>query len=155
MRAALASAAVGLIVATAGLAAGQERRAPPGAFLVADAPGGAIGQNRANDAATTSGERVDPQHVRATGASKITQESAAQIATTLLATAPPRNLTISVSVGAPLPGDVDVQPLPPSVTDLVPEYRGFNYAADDDRVVIVKPSTRQVVEIISAGRARP
>lgn len=133
----------------------ESRRAlesPVGALAQAGAPGG---PSRTDDAATGSGRRVDPKEVRAVGGSTITPENAAQIANVLLATALPRDVAISAGVGAPLPGDVDVQPLPPSVTDLVPEFRGFVYAAANDRVVIVKPSTRQVVEVISADRGRP
>jgi hypothetical protein len=54
-----------------------------------------------------------------------------------------------VSVGAPLPGNVDVQPLPTVVVNLVPEYRGFDYVVANNDVVIVEPATRKVVEVIS------
>ena len=147
-------AAVCLCGAAPGLAFESQR--PPGSTAGALAQAGAPGDPiRTDDAATNPGERVDPKEVRAVGGSRISAENAAQIANALLATAPPREVAISAGVGAPLPGDVDVQPLPASVTDLVPEFRGFVYAAGNDRVVIVEPSTRQVVEVISAGRGRP
>jgi len=65
-----------------------------------------------------------------------------------MAVSQPRELNVPVNVGAPLPGDVDVEPLPPSVVDLVPEYRGYDYMVANDEVVIVEPSSHRVVEII-------
>lgn len=111
--------------------------------------------DKKNDAATDSGQRVDPKAVRAVGTSKIAAETAAEIANALMATAPARHVTVSADVGSQLPGDLDLQPLPPAVADLVPEYRGYNYVVANDQVVIVKPSTREVVEVIGAGRAPP
>ena len=68
-----------------------------------------------------------------------------------MATATPQNINISVNVGANLPGDVDIRPLPPSIIELVPEYRDYDYVVVDDEIVIVQPSTRKVVEIIRTG----
>ncbi|RBP09867.1 uncharacterized protein DUF1236 [Roseiarcus fermentans] len=117
----------------------------------ADAPGGP----GSADAGTRSGRPVDPGDARAVGASQIAPDRAAQIAKSLLATAPPGAGAVAVEVGSPLPGNVDVQPLPASVTDLVPEYRGFVYAVAGGEVAIVKPSTRQIVEVITSGGGRP
>ncbi len=52
-------------------------------------------------------------------------------------------------IGAPLPGDVELMPLPPTIVDLVPEYRDYDYVVVNDEIVIVQPSTRQVVEVIN------
>ena len=69
----------------------------------------------------------------------------------LKTTTTPQHVNISVNIGANLPGDLDIRPLPPSVIELVPEYRGFNYVVVNDEIVIVEPSTRRVVEIIREG----
>ncbi len=76
-------------------------------------------------------------------------DRAARIADTLMATATPRSVNANVHVGAPLPGDVELMPLPPTIVDLVPEYRDYDYVVVNDEIVIVQPSTRQVVEVIN------
>jgi hypothetical protein len=50
-----------------------------------------------------------------------------------------------------LPGDVNLMPLPTTIVDLVPEYRGYDYVVANDEIVIVQPSTRNVVEVINTG----
>ncbi len=110
----------------------------------------AQGQPGRGDDAATGGANgpVDAGRVRAAGSSTLSASAAAEIATALLATAPRHADPIEATVGAPLPGDVNVQALPASVADLVPEYRGYHYAAANGEVAIVEPATRRVVEVI-------
>ena len=68
-----------------------------------------------------------------------------------MATATPQNVNVNVHIGAPLPGDVELMPLPTTIVDLVPEYRDYDYVAMDGEIVIVQPTTRQVVEVINTG----
>ena len=101
-------------------------------------------------------ERADRQERRrrgsgAVGNAHLTGDRAAKIEHTLMATARPQHLNVNVNVGAALPGDVDLLPLPPDVVSLVPEYRGDDYVVVNDEIVIVQPSTRHVVEIIGGG----
>jgi hypothetical protein len=59
------------------------------------------------------------------------------------------NININeVSVGAALPGDVVINPRPPTIVQIVPEFSGYDYFVASDEVVIVDPATRRVVEII-------
>lgn len=88
---------------------------------------------------------------RAVGNAHLTGDRAAKIEHTLMATARPQHINVNVNVGAPLPGDVDLLPLPPDVVSLVPEYRDYDYVVVNDEIVIVQPSTRHVVEIIGGG----
>jgi hypothetical protein len=90
-------------------------------------------------------------NVKAMGNAHLSHERAASIAHTLMATASPQNVNVDVSIGADLPGELDVRPLPPAVIALVPEYRGYDYVVVHDEIVIVEPSTRRVVEIIHQG----
>ncbi len=132
-----------LIAGACGSAVAGERQPAPGGNAVAPA-------SRPNEAASATSGPVNPQQVHVQGATRISQISAAQIATALRATSgPPRNADVDVNVGAPLPGNVDVRPLPTLVVNLVPEYRGYEYVVANDDVVIVEPSTRKVVEVIS------
>jgi hypothetical protein len=91
------------------------------------------------------------QDVQAMGNAHLSHERAAAIAHTLMATASPQNVNVDVSIGADLPGELDVRPLPPAVIALVPEYRGYDYVVVHDEIVIVEPSTRRVVELIREG----
>ena len=68
-----------------------------------------------------------------------------------MATARPQNVNVDVHIGGPLPGDVDLMPLPPTIVDLVPEYRDYDYVVVNDEIVIVQPSSRHVVEVINTG----
>lgn len=87
----------------------------------------------------------------AAGKVQISSANATRISQALISTAPAtsQNIHVAVNVGAPLPGDVELLPLPPAVVSLVPEYQGYEYVVVADQVVIVQPSTRLVVEIIT------
>ena len=54
-------------------------------------------------------------------------------------------------VGAALPADIELAPLPPAIVGLLPEYRDYDYVVANDEIVIVQPSTRNVVEVINTG----
>ena len=68
-------------------------------------------------------------------------------------------MNFSVSVGVSVPPRVTVYDLPPSVVDIVPQYRGYRYTIVRDEIVIIDPRTRKIVEVIDRDpgrrRARP
>src|SRR5437660_99591 len=59
----------------------------------------------------------------------------------------------SVSVGTRVPERYHFHPLPTEIVDIVPEYRGFDYMVVDNEVVIVNPSTREIVYTMNEGRS--
>lgn len=61
------------------------------------------------------------------------------------------NVDIDISIGRSLPRDWDYYPVPASIIEVVPEYRGYRYVYVEDRYVIVEPDTYEVVTIIDAG----
>lgn len=135
-----------LIAGSCGSAVAEEAQPGPDKNTV-------VPPSRPNEAATATSGPVSPQQVHVRGATEISPISAAQIATALRATSgPPRNADVDVNVGAPLPGNVDVRPLPTMVVNLIPEYRGYEYVVANDNVVIVEPATRKVVEVISQDK---
>jgi hypothetical protein len=92
------------------------------------------------------------RNVQATGKTNIPRDKAAQVAQTLMSsgraqTSPNINVN-EVRVGADMPGDVIINPLPPAILEIVPEFRGYDYFVVGDEVVIVDPASREVVEII-------
>lgn len=87
----------------------------------------------------------------AAGKVPISSTTATRISEALISTAPAasQNINVAVNIGAPLPGEVELLPLPQAVVSLVPEYQGYEYVVVNDEVAIVQPSTRVVVEIIA------
>jgi hypothetical protein len=122
--------------------------------------GGATAQSQQSGTPNASAEQaqgaertthVNPQQVHVTGSTHITNERAAQISDTLLSTTTRTNVNVNVNVGSPLPGEVNLMPLPTNIVELVPEFRGYDYVVANDEIVIVQPSTRKVVEVINTG----
>ncbi|HEV2300634.1 MAG TPA: DUF1236 domain-containing protein [Stellaceae bacterium] len=67
------------------------------------------------------------------------------------AAAPPHRVEhfgFRVSVGAAAPRSVRLYPLPAAVAASVPQFRGYRYVADRDRIVIVEPRTFAIVAVL-------
>ncbi|MGQ4274760.1 DUF1236 domain-containing protein [Terrihabitans sp. B22-R8] len=59
-------------------------------------------------------------------------------------------INFNVSVGTAIPRTVHLQPLPATIIEVVPEYRDYSYIVlADGRIVIIEPSTYEIVTIIS------
>jgi hypothetical protein len=61
-------------------------------------------------------------------------------------TAPP---TFHAAVGAVVPGSVELQSLPKTIVELIPELKDYEYAMVANQVLLVDPKSKQVVEIIN------
>ncbi len=111
------------------------------------------GMTREGQTSTTAGTNGGAATVKARGNAHLSNQQAARISDTLLTTASSAqtSVNVDVNVGEPLPGNVELMPLPPSVVSIVPEYRGYDYVVVHDEIVIVQPSTRKVVEVIERG----
>jgi hypothetical protein len=67
---------------------------------------------------------------------------------------PLNNVNFSLSVGTAVPRDVRLQPLPAEVVEVVPQYRGYNFVLVKDEIVIVEPSSYQIVAVVPySGRS--
>jgi hypothetical protein len=117
------------------------------------------GQGRAQTApgqrepAASAAAAQPKEDFTATGKVSVSQANASRISETLMRTGTRENVNIAVNVGATIPATVRVQPLPPEIVSLVPEFRGYDYVVVQDEVVIVEPSTHRVVETIGGGGA--
>jgi len=60
------------------------------------------------------------------------------------------NVNFDVAVGTRIPRDVHVVVLPEEIVRIVPEYRGYEYFLVGDEIVIIDPSTLEIVAIIPA-----
>jgi hypothetical protein len=54
----------------------------------------------------------------------------------------------SLDVGAVLPEDVTLQPVPDAWSTEIPEVRNYEYVDWNGKVVFVEPKTRKVVQIV-------
>jgi uncharacterized protein DUF1236 len=61
-------------------------------------------------------------------------------------TAPP---TFRMAVGEVVPPSINLQPLPPTIVELVPQTKDFQYAMVTNQVLLVDVGNRRIVDIIS------
>ena len=61
---------------------------------------------------------------------------------------PITNVNFSLSVGTAVPRDIRLQTLPADVVEVVPQYRGYSFFVVRDEIVIVEPSTYQIVTVL-------
>ncbi len=62
-----------------------------------------------------------------------------------------QNLNIQVNVGTRLPQNVQARRLPSDIVRIMPQYRDYEYTVIDNRVAIIDPGRREVVEILDHG----
>ena len=137
-------------------------RQPPGSGVLANQGSGQSTAAR-NDAVT-------PQTDRAVGAGQNAPGAAAQIEQTaapLQLTAQQRqqirkivgaertgrtdNVDFALSIGAAVPRNVQLRPLPPQISGVLGGFQGDQYVLVRDQLVIVDPNARRVVAIAPAG----
>jgi hypothetical protein len=64
---------------------------------------------------------------------------------------PVRKVDFNISVGTNIPRTITLEPLPPRIIDIVPQYKTYRFfILDDGRIVIVDPDTFTIVYIITA-----
>jgi hypothetical protein len=61
---------------------------------------------------------------------------------------PLNNVNFSLTVGTAVPRDLRLQTLPSEVVEVVPQYRGYNFFVARDEIVIVDPSSYQIVTVL-------
>jgi hypothetical protein len=66
-----------------------------------------------------------------------------------------RDANFSISIGATVPRTVRYHPVPVEIVETVPDWRGHSYVVVEDEIVIIEPTTREVVAVLDrGGRAR-
>ncbi|MTV17306.1 MULTISPECIES: DUF1236 domain-containing protein [Bradyrhizobium] len=113
---------------------------------------------------TTTAQQPNSQHNTADRSSNtnvnasvnINDQQRTRISTSIshLNVKPLNNVNFSLSVGAAVPRDVRLQPLPAEVVEIVPQYRGYNFVLVKDEIVIVEPSSYKIVAVLPySGRS--
>lgn len=62
-----------------------------------------------------------------------------------------QNVNVRVDVGERLPSRVDIHRLPSDIVSIAPQYRDYDYTVIDNRIAIVNPRSREVVDYIDEG----
>lgn len=110
--------------------------------------GGSAGAAVAQGAPAHPGTEVNPAavpHLKLTPAQKQTIYSSIS-SQKQQETAPS---TFRVAVGAVVPTSIELQALPTTLVELIPELKEYEYAMVTNQVLLVDPKNKQVVEIIN------
>ena len=63
---------------------------------------------------------------------------------------PVTNVNFTLAIGTALPRDVELYPLPATVIEVYPAWRGYRFILVGDEIVVVDPGTFRIVAIIEA-----
>lgn len=86
--------------------------------------------------------------VRVSASLQTEQKTRLTQAVTKLNVKPVTNVNFSVSVGTAVPASISLHPVPTSIVEIVPQYRGYSFFMVRDEVVIVEPRTHKIVDVI-------
>jgi hypothetical protein len=64
--------------------------------------------------------------------------------------APVTNVNFSVSVGTRVPRDVSFHPLPAEIVTIYPDWRGYEFILVRDQIVVIDPSSLEIVAVLDA-----
>lgn len=107
-----------------------------------DTTGGETGGKTTTKTNTESGTQVQVSVEQQTQIRQVVKE---------VHVSPIRETDFSVSVGAAIPRKIELEPLPPRIVQIVPQYKAYRFfVLADGRIVIVDPSTFTIVYIIEA-----
>ena len=83
---------------------------------------------------------------------KLTTEQRTTIRTTITKQniKPVTNINFSISVGTRVPRTVSFHPLPAEVITIYPAWRGYEFFLVGDEIVVVNPSTLEIVAVLEA-----
>lgn len=60
------------------------------------------------------------------------------------------NVNFSLAVGTVVPRTVHLYPVPESIVEIIPQYRGFDYIVVGNDLVIIDPDTLEIVAVVPA-----
>lgn len=60
-----------------------------------------------------------------------------------------KNVNFSISVGTHVPKTVHFYTVTPEIVTIYPRYRGFKFFLVSDEIIIVDPSSYEIVQVIS------
>jgi hypothetical protein len=103
-------------------------------------PGGRAGRNAAGqNAGQTPGKTVT-----------LNSQQETKVRTALV-NEPVENIgrvDFSIAAGTIVPGHVTIRPLPKRIVEIVPQYRGYDFAVVQQDIIIIEPRTRRIVTVL-------
>jgi hypothetical protein len=80
----------------------------------------------------------------------LTTEQKTTIRQTVLTSSAPRvtNVTFDIKIGTVVPRTVRVAPLPVTLIEIQPSWRGYMYFVYNDEIIVVEPGTLRIVAVI-------
>jgi hypothetical protein len=103
------------------------------------------GTTKQGQAGVTGGGRA--------GSVQLSEQQRSKIKTIVTGEHAPRfsgNVNFDVRVGTRIPRSVHIAALPDDIVQVVPEYRGYDYVLVRDEILIIDPSTLEIVAVIPA-----
>jgi hypothetical protein len=79
---------------------------------------------------------------------RLTPEKRRIIHRMALQSGPRASTNITLRRGAVLPQDIEIVDMPQTIVTEVPEVRSYDYVVVSDRVILVEPQSRRVVDVI-------
>lgn len=130
-------------------ATGQPQQSPASSQAQqAPASGNANAQQPAKQPSTATNTAQSSTTVNAPVNINDQQRTRVAESITRLNVQPLANVNFSLTVGTAVPRDIRLQTLPADVVEVVPQYRGYNFFVVRDEIVIVEPSTYQIVTVL-------
>lgn len=86
------------------------------------------------------------------GAANLTAEQRTRIGSSIRQTnvRPATNVNFNISVGTVVPRTVELHPLPPTIIEVHPAWRGYRFILVEDEIIIIEPGTYRIVAVIDA-----
>jgi hypothetical protein len=103
------------------------------------------GTTKQGQAGVTGGGRA--------GSVQLSEQQRSKIKTIVTGEHAPRfsgNVNFDVRVGTKIPRSVHIATLPDDIVQVVPEYRGYDYVLVRDEILIIDPSTLEILAVIPA-----
>jgi len=136
---------------TATPATGQPQQ-PPASSQAQQAPASGnantAAQQPASQPSTATNSAQSSTNVNASVNINDQQRTRVAESITRLNVQPLTNVNFSLTVGTAVPRNIRLQTLPADVVEVVPQYRGYSFFVVRDEIVIVEPSTYQIVTVL-------
>jgi hypothetical protein len=109
-------------------------------------------QDRGNMNADSKGGGEGKTVGQAGAGGKLSTEQRTKITTVIKQqrVAPVTNVNFSIAVGTRVPRDVSFHPLPAEIVTIYPDWRGYEFILVRDQIVVIDPSSLQIVAVIDA-----
>ncbi len=63
---------------------------------------------------------------------------------------PVTNVNFNISVGTVVPRDMTLHPLPATIVEVYPAWRGYRFVLVGDEIIIIEPSSYKIIAVIDA-----